>query len=173
MKQSKVVVSTAFLLLALSSCSVDDGTYTAPITMYEKIGGTWNLSQIKQVDEIAVSAKSGMTEKDLTDDFEDFTISLNEATDGTPTTFTTSGAPAILPQGGYWKLDRSFQKWDGTPVKIEFFSDAEYTKNLGSVSISSVPGSVPTMELTKTRSMGGTPFVSYVYTLIPVMNTNE
>lgn len=172
MKQSKLFYAVLWTL-ALASCSVDDGSYTAPITMYEKIGGTWNLSQIKQVDEIAVANKTGMTEKDLTDDFENFTISLNETEGNNPTTFTTSGAPAILPQEGYWKLDRSFQKWDGEPVKIQFFSDSECTKGIGTVSITSVPGSVPTMELTKTRSTNGTPFVSYVYTLIPVMNANE
>lgn len=69
----------ALCALFLASCSsLDDGSYTEPITMYEKVGGTWNLSQIKQVDELAVVNKSGMTELDLTDQFENFSLSLNE-----------------------------------------------------------------------------------------------
>lgn len=167
------LLSLLLCALSLSSCSVDDGTYTAPITMYEKVSGTWNLSQIKQVDELAVANKQGMTELDLTDYFEDFTISLNTEQSNQPSTFTTSGAPAILPTGGYWSLDRSFQNWDGSPVKVQFFSDASRTIKIGEVSITSVPGSVPSMQLTKTRSINGTPFVSYVYTLIPLMNNNE
>lgn len=159
--------------LVISSCTNDDGTYTEPITMYEKIGGTWNLSRIKQVDELAVANKSGVTEMDLTDYFETFSISLNETDSHSPSTFTTSGAPEILPSEGFWKLDRAFQNWDGSPVKVQFFSDAACTNQTGEVSITSVPGSVPLMELTMTRSTNGTPFVSYVYTLIPVMNINE
>lgn len=167
------LLSLLLCALFLSSCSVDDGTYTDPITMYEKVSGTWNLSQMKQVDELAVANKQGMTELDLTDDFENFTISLNTEQSNQPSTFTTSGAPAILPTDGYWSLDRSFQNWDGAPVKVQFFSDASRTIKIGEVSITSVPGSVPSMQLTKTRSINGTPFVSYVYTLIPLMNNNE
>lgn len=159
--------------LLLSSCGVDNGSYTDPITVYEKVSGTWNLSQMKQVDELAVANKSGMTELDLTETFENFSISLNSEQDYQPSTFTTSGAPAILPANGYWSLDRSFQNWDGSPVKIQFFSDAARSVKVGEVSITTVPGSVPSMQLTKTRSTNGTPFVSYVYTLIPTMNTNE
>lgn len=166
---SHVLLST----LLLASCSVDNGTYTDPITVYEKVSGTWNLSQLKQVDELAVANKSGMTELDLTDAFENFSISLNTEGANQPSSFSATGAPAILPTSGYWSLDRSFQNWDGSPVKVQFFSDATRTVKIGEVSITSVPGSVPSMQLTKTRSNNGTPFVSYVYTLIPTMNTNE
>lgn len=169
----KNFVLLALWALILSSCATENGVFTEPITMYEKIGGTWNLSRIKQVDELAVANKSGVTEMDLTDYFETFSISLNETSSYAPSTFSTSGAPEILPTDGYWKLDNTFQNWDGTPVKIKFFSDAACSIKTGEVSISSVPGSVPLMELTMTRSTNGTPFVSYVYTLIPVMQTNE
>ena len=169
----KNFVLLALWSLMLFSCTTNNGVYTEPITLYEKIGGTWNLSRIKQVDELAVANKSGVTEVDLTDFFETFSISLNETSDYTPSTFTTSGAPGILPAEGYWKLDHAFQNWDGSPVKVLFYSDAACTQSIGKVSITSVPGSVPLMEPTLTRSTNGTPFVSYVYTLIPVMQTNE
>lgn len=169
----KKVILLALWAPILSSCATDNGVFTEPLTMYEKIGGTWNLSRIKQVDELAVANKSGVTEVDLTDYFETFSISLNESNSYAPSTFTTSGAPEILPTDGYWKLDRAFQNWDGTPVKIMFFSDSDCSNQTGEVSITSVPGSVPLMELTMTRSTNGTPFVSYVYTLIPVMQTND
>ena len=172
MKLKNSVLSVLWALL-LSSCATENGVFTEPITMYEKIGGTWNLSRIKQVDELAVANKSGVTEVDLSDYFETFSISLNETANYTPSTFSTSGAPEILPDAGYWKLDNAFQNWDGTPVKVQFFNDAACTDKTGEVSVTSVPGSVPLMELTLTRSTNGTPFVSYVYTLIPVMQTNE
>lgn len=159
--------------LILSSCATENGVYTEPITMYEKIVGTWNLSRIKQVDELAVANKSGMTEIDLTDYFEEFSISLNETGSNSPGTFTSSGAPEIIPSNGYWKLDREFQNWDGSPVKVQFFAENSYTNKIGEVSITSVPGSVPLMELTLTRSTNGSPFVSYVYTLIPLMQAND
>ena len=169
----KNFVLLALWVLILSACSTENGTFTEPITMYEKIEGTWNLSRIKQVDELAVANKSGVTEKDLTDYFETFSISLNETSPYVPSTFSTSGAPEILPVAGYWKLDNAFQNWDGRPVKVLFFSDAACSHKTGEVSITFVPGSVPLMELTMTRSTNGTPFVSYVYTLIPVMQTNK
>lgn len=159
--------------LLLTSCATEDGVFTQPVTMYEKIGGSWNLSRIKQVDEIAVANKTGMTEVDLTDFFQTFSISLDETDDLRPSTFSTSGAPGLLPASGYWKLDRAFQNWDGSPVKVQFFNDASFSDKTGEVSITSVPGSVPSMELTLTRSSNGTPFVSYVYTLIPVMPANQ
>lgn len=158
-----------FLCVLLASCGTDDGSYTKPITLYEKVAGTWNLSRVKQVDEVAVAAKSGTTELDLTEFFEQFTIVLNEDGEGNPSTFTASGAPALLPENGYWKLERPFQNWDGTPVKVLFFSDAACTQAAGQVSVTSVPGSTPLMELTLTRYANGSAFVSYVYTLIPVI----
>lgn len=155
------------------SCSTDDGKYTEPISMYEKIGGRWNLSRIKQVDELAIANQSGLTEVDLTDFFENFSITLNVNESNQPLTFVTSGAPEILPVEGYWKLDSTFQNWDGKPVNILFFEDSACTIQTGKVSITSVPGSVPLMEFTLTRSSNGIPFVSYVYTLIPVMQINQ
>lgn len=172
MKQTKFPLLILGMFI-LSSCATENGVFTEPITMYEKIGGTWNLSRIKQVDELAVANKSGVTEIDLTDYFESFSISLNETSPGVPSTFSSSGAPEILPAGGYWKLDREFQNWDGKPVKVQFFSESACSTKIGEVAITSVPGSVPLMELTLTRISNGTSFVSYVYTLIPVMNAND
>ena len=92
LRKSVLLALWAFIL---SSCATENGVFTEPISMYEKIGGTWNLSRIKQVDELAVANKSGVTEIDLTDFFETFSISLNETSSYKPTTFTTSGAPEL------------------------------------------------------------------------------
>lgn len=158
-----------FFCILFVACSTDDGSYTKPISLYEKVGGTWNLTRMRQVDEQAVAAGSGTTEMDLSEFFENFTLKLDENEDGTPSIFSASGAPALLPESGYWKLERAFQNWDGTPVRVFFYSDQACTQQTGVVSITAVPGSVPTMELTLTRRYNGAAFVSYVYTLIPVM----
>lgn len=151
----------------LASCGTDDGSYSAPITLYEKVSGSWMLTGMKQVDELAVSAGTGMTELDLTDRFENFSLHLNVDGNMKPTTFSSEGAPALLPTAGYWLLDNDFQQWDGTASHILFFDDAAHTSQIGKVAISVVPGSVAKMELTLTRKSAGKPFVSYVYSLIP------
>lgn len=158
------------LLLAgtlFASCGTDDGSFVEPITLYEHVGGQWNLSRMKQVDEVAIAAKQGTTEQDLSSQFKDFTLTLNEDESNQPTSFSATGAPALIPESGYWKLERPFQNWDGTPVNLNFYSDQACTQKTGQISLTSVPGSAATMELTLTRKTNGSPFVSYVYTLIP------
>lgn len=174
MKEIKKLITGMVMFAALCSlmyaCDVDDGSYTEPISLYEKVGGHWNLTRMKQVDELATVAGTGTTEMDITGFFENFSITLNVDENKKPTTFKTSGAPALIPESGYWQLDKVFQNWDGTPVTLQFFSDAECTKQIGAIAVSSVPGSAATMELRLTRKTNGIPFVSYTYTLIPVNN---
>ncbi len=166
---TKVVLCTAFCSL-LYACDTDDGIYTEPITLYEKVAGNWNLTRMKQVDEVAVAAGTGTTQMDLTSFFENFNITLNVDENQHPTSFTAGGAPALIPESGYWKLEKPFPNWDGSPVTLQFFSDAACTQQTGAIAITAVPGSSATMELTLTRKTNGTPFVSYTYTLIPVNN---
>ncbi len=153
----------------LASCDTDDGSYTAPITLYEKVGGTWALTGMKQTDEVAKAKGEKVTETDLTGYFSTFVIRLDTDADNVPTSYEiTGGAPALLPENGYWKLDREFQNWDGTPVTLSLYSDAACTQKTAGVQITAVPGSAATMDLTLTRKANSTAFVSYTYTLTPV-----
>lgn len=157
-----------FLGLTLASCGTEDGSFVEPISLYERVGGNWDLTRMKQVDEVAAAARQGTTEQDLTGFFEGFSLTLNEDGQNNPTTFSATGAPELIPESGYWLLDHKFQNWDGSPVNILFFSDQACTQKTGQISVTNVPGSTPTMELTLTRRSNNSPFVSYVYTLIPL-----
>lgn len=172
MKKLKIHVIHLLLVAAmfplLWSCSEEDGSFVEPISLYEKVAGNWKLTRMKQVDETAINNGGSLTEMDLTGLFDSFQISLNVDTDNNPTTFSIEGnAPSLLPTSGYWALDRSFQKWDGTPANLQLFSDAEHSNLLGSVSLTDIPGVSSTLGLKLTRKSQGIPFVSYTYTLIP------
>lgn len=159
--------------VCLTACSTDDGTYTDPITLYEKVSGEWTLSRLKQTDEIAKANGGRVTEMDLSGQFGFDTFGIQLATDSQnrPTTFTVTGsAPALIPVSGYWDLSSDFQSWTGTPVELRFYSDAARTTRTGSVSVTSVPGTAASLELTLTRKSNGQAFVSYSYTLIPANN---
>ena len=171
---TRKAIKAFMLLLALmpmalfTSCATtDDGDYVAPIQLYERVGGNWSLTRLKQVDEVAAAAKQGTTEMDLTGYFANFRLTLNRDDQNRPTTFSATGAPALIPESGYWQLDRPFQNWDGTPVNVLFYSDQALTQQTGQIALTSVPGGSATMELTLSRQTNGSPFVSYVYTLIP------
>ena len=154
-----LILSAALLpALGLTSCSsLEDGSYVDPITQYEKIGGTWVLKSITQVDE---TNSRSMT---LTDqfDFESFSISLNTDADNEPTTFAVTGnAPKLLPASGTWHLDNPFVNSDGSPAVITLEGGQRLT-------VTAVPGATSTLEFKLTRTSGGNPFVSYVYNLAP------
>lgn len=172
MKNLKNLAIRSLLATALCplfcACSEDDGSFVEPISLYEKVAGNWKLTRIKQVDEIAANNGGSLKEMDLTGFFDSFNISLNVDGVNNPTTYSIGGnAPALLPASGYWNLDRSFQKWDGTPTTLQLFSDAEHKNLIGKVSVTDVPGVSATLSLKLIRSSKGIPFVSYTYTLIP------
>ena len=102
--------------MAFTGCStVDDGSFTAPITLSEKIGGKWVVNSVLQTDEANARTKT------LTDllDFDTFVINLNQDEAGNPSTFTVEGsAPLLLPTSGTWKMDYNFTKSDNTPSRL-------------------------------------------------------
>jgi hypothetical protein len=165
------------LLLPFTACeSTDDGSYVAPITVYEKINGDWKITSLKQVDEIAKSNSQSPSEMTLTGqfDFSTFSISLDVDADKEPTTYKVGGsAPQFFPSEGYWALDYSFHNTDGSPNIINLFSDAAKTTAIGELYVTSIPGSNRTMELRFTRKSKGVAFVSYVYQLSPLNESNE
>ncbi len=156
---------------SLTACQqLDDGDFTEPITMYEKLPGTWNLVSLTQIDERALANGDKVTEVDLTSLFETFSITLNVDAAKQPTTYTITGsAPALLPVEGYWKLSNDFQNWDGTPLTLVLYSDASKTQPTAQVQVTTVPGNDRTLGFTLTRKTNGVAFVSYNYKLTPVI----
>jgi hypothetical protein len=152
LKSSLVAVG----LLMLSACaSTDDGSYVAPITQYEKIGGNWILNSVTQTDETTTNAMT------LTDvfSFDTFGIKLNTDSLNNPTTFEVSGnAPALLPTSGSWKLANPFVNSDGTSAQIVLNDKTNLT-------VTAVPGANKVLEFKLTRKSNGVAFVSYTYNL--------
>lgn len=165
------------ILLPFTACTdTDDGSYIAPITVYEKINGDWKITSVKQVDEIAKANSQSPSEMALTDQFgfSTFNISLDVNADEEPTTYKVGGsAPQFFPSEGYWELDYSFYNTDGSSNIINLFSDAAKTAGIGELRVTSIPGSNRTMELRFTRKSKDVAFVSYVYQLFPLNESNE
>ncbi len=165
------------LVLPFTACNdTDDGSYVAPITVYEKINGNWKITSLKQVDEIAKANSQSPSEMTLTSQFEfsTFSIALNVDDNNEPISYKVGGsAPKFFPSEGYWSLDYAFHNTDGSPNVINLFSDAEKTSPTGKLYITSIPGSARTMELRFTRKSKGVAFVSYVYQLSPINESNE
>lgn len=166
-----------FLLFILCSailggCELtDDGSYAAPITNYEKIAGTWSLTDIKQIDEIAKANSAEPDEVQLITKFgfSDFQIKLNVDESFLPTAFEVTGdAPNLFLQNGYWELDKPFAHADGTSTQILLYADAEKTNVINRLSITAVPGAVENLEFKLAHTTGQTPYASYVYKLSPV-----
>ncbi|GHU93899.1 hypothetical protein FACS1894156_1420 [Bacteroidia bacterium] len=146
----------------------DNGSSVEPISLYEKIGGVWNLSDMRQIDETAKAAGLSVTEVNLYAQFEFPSLVIDLTTEGNqPTTYQVSGtAPELFPNAGYWELNTPFPAADGTAPKILLFADAAKTAKIGELNIISVPGAVEAMELRLTRTADGVPFVSYIYKLV-------
>lgn len=145
------VVATGFV----SCADTDDGSYTPPITQYEKVAGTWVLNSVTQVDE------TNQKTMDLTGvfDFSTFVIHLNCDDNGQPTTFNIEGsAPTILPVSGEWKLENPYVNSDGSSAVIILNDKIRLT-------VTSVPGSKKVLEYKFTRKQNGKAFVSYIYNL--------
>ena len=146
--------------MAFTGCStVDDGSFIAPITLSEKIGGKWVVNSVLQTDEANARTKT------LTDllDFDTFVINLNQDEAGNPSTFTVEGsAPLLLPTSGTWKMDYNFTKSDNTPSRL-LLNDGKAETAL---TVTAVPGNTKTLEYRLTRKTNGQPFVSYTYNLI-------
>ena len=73
----------ALLLLSLmtgalfTACNdTEDGSYVEPITLYEKLQGTWSLRTLQQVDEAGKASGAKYTTMKLTQSF-DFTTNRN------------------------------------------------------------------------------------------------
>jgi hypothetical protein len=164
----KIFSALALLVLLTFGCNEpDDGTYTAPITIYEKIDGEWSLASLKMVDEVAKANGTEPNEQSLSGffNYEDFKIKFN--VDGNqPTTYEVMGdVPSLFPANGYWQLSTPFQQTDASAVRIQLFSDAQKSQKTDELRLTSVPGSTQEMELQLVRSSNGTPFVSYVFKL--------
>jgi hypothetical protein len=173
----------AFLLLAavatsLGGCTdpTDDGKYTDPITLYEKVQGDWSLVNLTQTDETAKAASLQPQEMSIYSQFEFGTFAISFDVDATfaPTTYEVTGsAPNLFPASGYWDLSTEHPQANATAPVIRLYSDASLSTLIGELAVTSTPGANPEMDLRLTRTSDGVPFVSYTYKLSPTNSNAE
>ena len=160
------------VLLALIACTdTNDGTFVAPISVSEKIHGTWAAISIKQTDEIAKTAGQTPTDLGLSRQFNftSFHILFNTDDKNNPTSYTISGdAPALLPISGYWSMPNLFINTDATPNEIYLYANESKTVKTATLTLGSVPGLLDVFEFKLTRRTNGVAFVSYTYRLCKV-----
>lgn len=168
MKSIKVLIIVFFGLLALGCNQPDDGSYVEPITVYEKMQGNWNLKNLRMVDQFAKANAIEPSEQNLSAlfNYDVFQVAFNVDAQMQPTSYQVSGnVPPIFQLSGYWALDTSFQPTSSRAIQIHLYSDAQKTNRTDTLLLTSVPGSNEEMEVQLVRFSGGTPFVSYVFSL--------
>jgi hypothetical protein len=171
MRKTGYILLCFFVFQLFISCNkTDDGTYTAAITLYEKIGGTWKITSIKEVDEIAKASSIKPNEVLLLSkfNFTTFVISLAVDENSEPTTYTVEGtAPNLFEPTGYWKLDNPFPHTDNISSKIQLFSDQAKTQMTDELVVSAIPGVKNVLQFNLVRKSNGIPFVTYQYAFKP------
>nr|WP_319400877.1 DUF5004 domain-containing protein [uncultured Carboxylicivirga sp.] len=171
MKKISIYVLLFLLMLPFQGCyQTDDGDYAAPITIYEKINGTWSLNQLTLVDNYAKANAITPDNEVITSlfNYPDFQIKFNVDDSNQPTTFEVIGdVPDLFLKSGYWALSSSFPNTDLTAVRINLYSSADKTVESDQLRLTSIPGSQETMEFQLVRQSNETAYASYVFNLAP------
>ena len=175
MKTIRLSLAVLFTIaLLLTSCTdTNDGTYIAPISISEKIQGTWAAISIKQTDEIAKTAGQTTTEMGLSRlfNFITFNITFNTDAQNKPTTYLIKGdAPVLIPVSGYWDMPSLFINTDSSPNEVYLYSDEAKTLRTATLTVNSVPTLLDVFEFKLTRKSNGVAFVSYTYRLCKLNN---
>lgn len=170
MKKLRLIAIALFAstLIFVGCEKTEDGTYVAPITLYEKVSGSWRLSRLIMSDEDAKRNNIRPNEEVITNvlGFSTFTIELNVDQNNRPTTYKVGGnAPNLFAPEGYWDLSSDFPRSDLTPVIIRLYSDAERTNLIDQLSIAQIPSQTLPFEFRLTRSVNQIPFLTYLYRL--------
>ncbi|MFT3740625.1 MAG: DUF5004 domain-containing protein [Breznakibacter sp.] len=174
MKKTAIYALLFFAALQLGGCELtDDGSYVAPVTVYEKVNGTWALTKLSMVDNYAISNAIEPTEQEITYwfNFETLTITLNVDPENNPTTYSVSGdVPELFLKEGYWSLNSPFTRTDQSPLVINLYQNASKDRVADQLVLSSIPsgGASNGMEFKLVRQSNGLSFLTYVFKLSPV-----
>lgn len=154
--------------IAISCNEFDDGSYVAPITVYEKINGDWSLMNLKMVDQYAKLNAIEPSEQNLSAmfNYEDFIIRFGVDENLNPTFYEVLGnVPPLFPPKGFWELSSPYSQTDSGALKIYLYKDAQKTEKTDELRLTSIPGSSGEMEIQLIRVSGDAAFVSYIFKL--------
>jgi hypothetical protein len=169
MKRTASLFLLLILPLLFTGCEkTDDGTHVDPITIYEKLPGTWILTSLKMVDEVAKASSLDLYEMELKPvfGFSSFAITFNIDSSYLPTSYEVTGdAPELFSNSGYWDLDSPFNHTDGNPTQLNLYSDEAKTQRVDQINVTTLPGAVNTLEFRLVRLAEGSPYVTYIYKL--------
>jgi len=171
MKDSIKIKLTALIVLigfCLSACIEEPPEIGEPFDKVNNLSGTWSLTSVVQNDEVAISKgfPTYVQTVDLTErvGFGDYQLVLSTS-NGEPSSFTevTGTSPSILGVSeGSWSLDDP-----DTPTTVTFESGTESTV-LEIATYVGITEGLLTLKITKT--IGGTPTLSYVYNFEKITN---
>lgn len=171
MKKTTLYLLLIYMVFHLGGCEkTEDGSYVAPITVYEKVKGNWKLSNLKMVDEYAKANSIKPDEQDITTlfGFENFVVELNVDSNNEPTSFKVIGdVPQLFHTEGYWSLSSEFPQTDLTPLVIDLYDNSAKIEVADRLYLTSIPGARNEMELKLIRQSNGVPYLSYVFKLEP------
>lgn len=169
MTRKSILLLWLIIVFQLPGCyQIEDGSYVEPITTFEKINGTWNLTKLTMVDNYAKANAFDPVEMDLTSwfNFETLQIKLNVDENNTPTTYEVGGTmPELFPKSGYWDLSSAFPNTNLTAPAINLYGSAAKTDKIGELLLTSVPGASSEAEIQLVRYADDVPYVSYVFKL--------
>ena len=163
-----ILFSIVLMQIAVGCLETNDGTFTEPITIYEKMGGTWALTKLTLTDEIAAASAIDPDAMDLTNklNFKTFNLVLNLDESLAPTTFEVEGnSPELFLKSGYWDLSNAFPNTDATAVKLQLYSDASKTDVIDSLNINALPGRKAVLDIALVRQTNDIPYLTYQYSL--------
>jgi hypothetical protein len=168
MKKIRLYISVMLIGITLQACIDEFGGVGEPFNRATQLQGTWSISMVKQVDEIARERGYPMLvqEMDLTDLFpyQEYQISFTVDENGNPFGFSVQqgNAPSIIPfTQGTWDFDdRRF------PSKILFTSPIQETYTLELNALNELTGGKMSFRYSRySQDAQGRykPFLSYQY----------
>src|SRR5690554_4084461 len=164
----KVLILKIILVFVWGCNQLDDGSYTVPITLYEKVGGNWSLNSLKMVDEFAKTNGIKPDEQNLEQlfNYNQFALQLRVDSEFNPTTYEVMGTvPPLFAPKGYWKLSSAFQPTSSDAVRVQLYKDVDKKQLIDELLLTAVPGAGNAMHLKLVRSDEGVAYISYVFDL--------
>jgi len=163
MKAAKIFIILSLILAATFGCKKDEeGELGTPYGKIEAMPGTWKISKIFLLDEIAYASGGTQVQLEITDwyPFDEFvmTFTLNN---GQPGTFNVDAgnAPNWMITSGTWNFnDISYP----TEIILTAGDGSGKTTTLGLVA---PPREGTPLRFKLQKYCGGSPMLSYVYTL--------